>query len=230
MQSPADIIIAEDERIVRLALTDLFTKANYDVRSARDAEMALELYRQKKPDLLILDVMMPKKDGFSLCEKIRRIDHDTPIVFLTQLVGEENELKGLESGADCYIPKTVSNEILLARVKALLRKKTMSSPDKFKFGSWEINKDSKTMTSQTQDRAVILSQREANLLEFFSENPGKVFSRDFLFSKFWSDDYDGSDNSLTMAIMRLREKLGADGAKITTVRACGYTYEPEKPM
>jgi DNA-binding response OmpR family regulator len=68
MQSPADIIIAEDERIVRLALTDLFTKANYDVRSARDAEMALELYRQKKPDLLILDVMMPKKDGFSLCE------------------------------------------------------------------------------------------------------------------------------------------------------------------
>ena len=221
----ADIILAEDERVIRQAITDLLEDAHFSVRAACNGEEALALYREQRPDLMILDVMMPKKDGFSVCREIRENDPLTSVIFLTQLDAERSELEGLKAGGDTYIPKTVSREVLLARIQASLRRRTRPDDEEFYFASWRVNPAMKTITS-ADGASCVISKREAALLRLFALYPGEVFSRDFLLEKFWGPKYEGSDSPLTVAIMRLREKLDADGVKITSVRACGYAYDP----
>lgn len=221
----ADVILAEDERVIRAAMTGLLENAQFKVRAAGDGEEALALYRERRPDLMILDVMMPKKDGLRVCREIRGDDPFTPVVFLTQLDTERDELKGLQAGGDNYIPKTASPEVLLARIRAALRPRIRRDAGEFRFGSWRVNTAIKTMTS-ADGASCVISKREAALLGWFALHPGEVFSHDFLLERFWGPDYDGPDSPLTVAIMRLREKLGADGARITSVRACGYAYDP----
>ncbi len=220
-----NIILAEDERIIRTAVASLLTRAGYCVRTAADGEKALELYRERRPDLMILDVMMPRMDGFAVCEEIRAIDAQTPVVFLTQLEGEKPELRALEAGGDNYIAKTVSDELLLARTAAALRTRGRVRTDEFDFSGWRVNTRTLSMSTARGDTAC-LSKREASLLEWFAAHPGEVFSRDFLLLKFWDEGYRAGDSSLSVAIMRLREKLSPAGSCIMSVRSRGYAYRP----
>lgn len=220
-----DIILAEDDRVIRSAVAELLTQAGYSVRTACDGEKALELYRERMPDLMILDVMMPRMDGFAVCEAVRALDTETPVIFLTQLEGEDPELRALEAGGDNYISKTVSRELLLARTAAALRTHARPRGHEFDFAGWRVSPRTLSMSAPS-GVTVCLSEREASLLAWFAAHPGEVFSRDFLFLKFWNTGYCASDCSLSVAIMRLREKLAHAGSCIVSVRSRGYAYRP----
>jgi DNA-binding response OmpR family regulator len=221
-----EILLAEDERVIREAVAKRLSAAGYSVRMAADGIRALELYREKRPDLLLLDVMMPGLDGFSVCERVRKSDLDTPVVFLTALDSEADELKGFETGADGYVSKTVSCEIMLARIAAAMRRRRRDMPKGvFPFARWQVDAPGMRMyRTGTEEGSVKLSEREVAMLRIFASYPGEVISRDFLVSRLWGPDGAGSDNALTVAVKRCREKLGIDGELLEPVRGCGYVF------
>ena len=222
----ATVILAEDERLIRQSLVGLLEANGYDVRAGKDGEEALRLYRERRPDLMLLDVMMPKRSGYEVCEAVRSADAETPILFLTALDSDVDELKGLGVGADDYISKTTSNEILLARIAAAVRRHRHEEPTgDFDFADWHVEPTRQSMRRGTGE-AVSLREREVALLRWFVGHPGEVFSRDFLFTKFWGASFDGSDSTLSIAILRLREKLGESAAGLQTIRGTGYAWRP----
>ena len=222
----ATVILAEDERLIRQSLVGLLEANGYDVRAGKDGEEALRLYRERRPDLMLLDVMMPKRSGYEVCEAVRSVDTETPILFLTALDSDVDELKGLGVGADDYISKTTSNEILLARIAAAVRRHRHEEPTgDFDFADWHVEPTRQSMRRGTGE-AVSLREREVALLRWFVGHPGEVFSRDFLFTKFWGASFDGSDSTLSIAILRLREKLGESAAGLQTIRGTGYAWRP----
>ena len=222
MPGGAEILLADDERAVREALRGLLESRGYVVRCASDGDRALALYREHRPDLLLLDVMMPRMGGYAVCETVRREDLDTPVVFLTALDSDEHELRGLGLGADAYISKTVSEEVLLARIAAALRRSEVSKSD-FGFGSWRVYPDKMSM-SNTIGNTVPLGDRELALLRTFALHPGEVMSRDMLLTRFFG--FEAGESALTVAMSRLRDKLGEAGACIRSVRGVGYAYAP----
>lgn len=221
-----EIILADDERAVRTSLMVLLVSNGYDVRAAKDGAEALRLHQERRPDLLLLDVMMPKMNGYEVCEAVRKTDADTPILFLTALDTDKDEMRGLEAGADVYIPKTVSEDILLARIAAAIRRYRHDEPTgEFDFADWHVDPRKLSMRRKTGD-AVLLNEREVALLRWFAMYPGEVFSRDFLFTKFWGVDFRGADNTLTVALTRLRTKLGESATAFAAVRGSGYVFRP----
>ena len=222
----ADVILAEDDRVVRNTLAAVLEKAGHSVRAVRDGARALASFEAKRPDAVILDVMMPVMDGREACRRIREVDAETPVLFLTALDTEADELEGLGLGADDYVSKSASDEILLARLSAALRRVTQpQARGDFDLGPWRIDASSLSM-SRGRGRTVELSEREVALLRLFASRPGEVFSRDFLLTRFWEGDADASDNALSIAMFNLREKLGDAGAALRTVRGAGYAYRP----
>lgn len=222
-----EIIFAEDERTVRRTLSELLTANGYLVRPARNGAEALQLYREARPDLLLLDVMMPELGGYEVCETVRRTDVETPVLFLTALDSEVDELKGLCVGADAYIPKTVSDEVLLARIAAALRRTHAVSPTgDFEFDDWRVDPSKLSMRRAEGDCSVPLSEREVAILRCFAGHPGEVFSRDWLETRFWGTDFAGGESALKLTIFRLREKLGRSGALIRAIRGSGYVFRP----
>ena len=221
-----EIILADDERAVRTSLTALLESNGYDVRAAKDGAEALRLHQERRPDLLLLDVMMPKIDGYEVCETVRKTDADTPILFLTALDSDRDELRGLDAGADIYIAKTVSDDILLARIAAAIRRYRHDEPTGvFDFADWHVDPRKMSMRRKTGD-AVLLNEREVALLRWFAMHPDEVFSRDFLFTRFWGVGFGGSENTLTVAIARLRAKLGESATAFAAVRGSGYVFRP----
>lgn len=219
-----EILLAEDERSIRTALTATLEAGGYDVRAARDGSEALSRYAEKRPDLLLLDVMMPKMDGLSLCRRIRESDVSTPVVFLTQLDSDLDEIRGLESGADMYIPKTASGEILLGRIAAVIRRHRHDEPaGDFSIGDWRVLPLKSSMTGKNGIRRQ-LNERELALLRLFAMHPGEILSRDFLCTRLWNGRERLSENALTVAVARLRDKLGESGACVKSVRNGGYTF------
>lgn len=222
----ATIILADDERLIRQSLVGLLEANGYSVRAGKNGEEALRLYQEQRPDLMLLDVMMPKGNGYEICETIRKTDVETPILFLTALDSDVDELKGLGVGADTYISKTVSNEVLLARIAAAIRRHRHDEPTgDFDFADWHVD-PSKLSMRQKAGELVALSEREVALLRLFAGRSGEVFSRDFLETKFWGVDFAGGDSALKLTIFRLREKLGRSGALIQSVRGSGYVFRP----
>lgn len=222
----ANVILAEDERLIRQSLVRLLETTGYAVRVAKNGEEALRLYREWCPDLMLLDVMMPKANGYEVCETIRKTDVETPVLFLTALDSDVDELKGLGVGADAYISKTVSNEVLLARIAAAIRRHRHDEPTgDFAFADWHVEA-AKLSMRRTAGDAVALSEREVALLRWFAGHSGEVFSRDFLFAKFWGASFDGTDSALSIAILRLREKLGESAAGLKAIRGSGYAWRP----
>ena len=222
MPRTADILIADDERAIRNFLIGVLEKHGYAVRGAADGKLALALYRERRPDLLVLDVMMPVLGGYDVCREIRREDADTPVLFLTALDSESDELRGLGVGADDYIAKTVSEEVLLARIDAALRRHDGSCGE-FDFGEWHVAPARLLMRNGHGDM-VTLSNREAAVLRSFANHPGEVLSRDFLLTRYW--DGAVSESSLNVAMHKLRGKLGAAGRDIRAVHGVGYVYRP----
>ena len=214
-----DVVVAEDERAVRAGVSRVLREAGYSVREARDGEEALRLYYERRPGLILLDVMMPRLDGWETCRRIRRVDGATPILFLTALSGDEATLRGFGLGADDFLSKTASSAEMLARIAAAMRRAPSSGAGDFDFGEWRV--ESAALRLSSGRRRVELTEREVAMLRFFRLHPGEKLTRDFLASKFWSGESPG-DAAISMAIMRLRAKLGESGKMIRTAARVGY--------
>lgn len=224
---PQEVLVADDERDIREGICALLESEGYRVRSAADGEDALRACRERKPDLLLLDVMMPKMNGYRVCGEIRREYPDLPVIFLTARDADTDELRGLSAGADDYIPKTAAQQIKLARIAAVLRRSASAAlPASFMFGRCRVDVSAMRIYPPGGD-AHDISARELAILRFFSGCPGEAVSRDFLLTRFWGADFEGGDSALTVAMHRLRGKLGTDSPRLKTVSRQGYRFEPE---
>lgn len=218
------ILIAEDEPRMRRLIKDYLSKENFSIVEASNGKEALDLFQSHKFDLLILDIMMPLLNGFDLCKAIRDISN-IPIIILTARADDDDEVMGYDLGADDYITKPFSPKILVAKVKALLRRLddlniTNAHID---INNLSINKTSHEVTINGE--ILSLSPKEYDLLIFLAENQNSVFSRDTLLDKVWGYDFDGDIRTVDTHIKRLREKLREYSSLIITVRGSGYKLE-----
>ena len=215
------ILIVEDEWKLRRIAVDFLKKEGFTVVEAADGEEALDCIVSQNFDLIILDLMLPKINGWELLKEIRMKDATIPVIMLTARASEEDILKGYEMKADEYIVKPVSMKVLVAKVKAFLRIHSLG--EIITFGGLTINAD--TRDAKLDDVPLELSQKEFELLLFFIKNKGQVLSRDRIITSLWGYDYDGDIRAVDSQIKRIRKKL--DGKYIKTIRGAGYKIEEE---
>ena len=224
----ADILLAEDDADVRKWVAVALESEGHSVRVAPDGEAALEAFRAQRPDLLVLDVMMPRKDGFAVCAELRAQDAALPILMLTARDGEKDKLKGFGLGADDYVTKPFSLNELFARVAALVRRGSLVPPPAavaaFAFGSRRIDGARRVVIAPNGEETQ-LAAREYSLLKLLSEHPNEVLARDFLLDRLWGVDFFGNTRTLDQHIALVRGKLGSDAACIETVRNVGYRFK-----
>ena len=224
-----DILIAEDNALLAKGICTALKSERYRVRHVADGAAALAAIAERRPDVLVLDIMMPKMDGITVCRTIRRTDAHLPILMLTARGLDSQKVEGLSAGADDYLPKPFSIAELLARIAALLRRALLAAPesaaDTFAFGAATVDASTLTVTASDGTSQRLLP-RELGLLKLFAENPGKVFSRDDLLDRFWGVSYYGTTRTLDQRLMLLRKKLGSDAARIESVHGVGYKYVP----
>lgn len=225
------ILIIEDEANIReLVLYNL--KANgYEALEAEDGITGIALVAKEKPDLILLDIMLPGKDGYEICRELRAENINTPIIMLTAKSEEVDKVLGLEFGADDYVSKPFGIRELLARIKAVLRryenslndKDGVDDSDKIAAGDIVIDKSRHFVT--VNDVSIDLTYKEYELLSFLAKNRGRVYSRDELLDKVWGIDYVGESRTVDVHIRHLRQKIGQtrDGEEyIETIRGRGY--------
>ena len=224
-----DILVAEDNALLAKGICTALKSERYRVRHVADGAAALAAIAERRPDVLVLDIMMPKTDGITVCRTIRRTDAHLPILMLTARGLDSQKVEGLSAGADDYLTKPFSIVELLARIAALLRRALLAAPesaaDTFAFGAATVDASTLTVTASDGTSQRLLP-RELKLLKLFAENPGKVFSRDELLDRFWGVSYYGTTRTLDQRLMRLRKKLGSDAARIESVHGVGYKYVP----
>ena len=231
----ADILVVDDEKNIRESLVDLLESEGYGVRTAADGVEALAAYAEARPDLMVLDVMMPKKSGYDVCREIRKSDEKLPIIMLTAKSEEVDEVLGLERGASDYVTKPFSIQVLLARVAAHLRQadaygasESAGAPEEapaepmFAFGTHSVYPERYKMVD-ARGRETVLTRRELDVLRYLHDRQGKVADRIDMWEEFWPDDVETS-RVVDMLIMGLRKKLGKDGARIEAIRGVGYCY------
>ena len=224
-----DILVAEDNALLAKGICTALKSERYRVRHVADGAAALAAIAERRPDVLVLDIMMPKMDGITVCRTIRRTDAHLPILMLTARGLDAQKVEGLSAGADDYLTKPFSIAELLARIAALLRRALLAAPesaaDTFAFGAATVDASTLTVTASDGTSQRLLP-RELGLLRLFAENPGKVFSRDDLLDRFWGVSYYGTTRTLDQRLMLLRKKLGSDAARIESVHGVGYKYVP----
>ena len=220
-----EILLVDDERTLAQSLSSRLEAAGYSVRLASSGVAALEAIGERRPDLVLLDIMMPGMDGETVCRRLREADKGLLVVFLTALSSPEDEVRALASGGDSFISKTVSDEVLLARLSALLRLRSQEAEDggDFDFGSWRVE-GGKLRMVRSSGRAEPLMEREVAFLRFLARNPETVFSREAILAQLWGLESEVSDNALSSFVYALRKKLGRDGARLASVRGTGYAY------
>ncbi len=221
----AYVLFAEDDESLRTGLEAALSSEGYETCGCKDGNEALSAFAQRRPDLLILDVMMPGKSGFDVCVEVRRSDPTVPIIFLTAKTSEADVVIGLGLGADDFIPKPFRIRELLARVSAALRRGRLAAAtepsDMFTIGSARIDaRRFLVSTGEPPDQP--LTVRELGLLKEFAAHPGEVLSRDTLLDEVWGMDYAGGTRTLDQHIVQVRRKLGPSGDLIETVRGVGY--------
>ncbi len=232
------ILIVEDEKNIVDILSFNLTREGYATAAAYDGETGLRLALEEDPDLILLDLMLPKKNGFDVCRDLRSAGRSTPVIMLTAREEESDKVLGLELGADDYITKPFSMRELLARVKANIRRGDMlaaaqgrstDSAGKLQLGRIVI--DEELMAVSKDAKSLDLTQREYELLKFLASQPGKVFSREALMEHVWNyEGYMGDVRAVDVAIRRLREKVEDDPAQpqfIVTRRGLGYFFQGE---
>ncbi|SHH02588.1 response regulator transcription factor [Tepidibacter thalassicus] len=224
--STKKVLIADDELRMRKLVGDFLKKEGYIIIEAENGRVALDIFnREDGIDLVILDVMMPEYDGWTVCREIRKTSN-VPIIMLTARSEEFDELFGFEMGADEYVTKPFSPKILVARVNALLRR-VESRKDKIKyFDGLEIDYDAHIV--YVEGNPIDLSPKEYELLIYMVENNGKALEREQILNKVWGYDYFGELRTVDTHINRLRIKLGKKSKLIKTVRGVGYRFEVKK--
>jgi len=224
------ILLVEDEKTLAKALKFNLEKEGFRVEVAFDGEEALNAMSREEPDLVILDLMLPKIDGYEVCRSIRR-SSDVPIIMLTARDEDIDKILGLELGADDYMTKPFNTRELLARIKAILRRTVQQAAavrSFIKVGDLQIDVIKRKVT--VKGREVALTSREYNLLSLLASNPGKVYSREELLEEIWGDDYSGDVRTVDVHIRHLREKIEEFPAEpniILTVWGAGYKFREE---
>jgi DNA-binding response OmpR family regulator len=225
-----NILLVEDEKTLAKALKFNLEKEGFRVEVAFDGEEALNAMSRKEPDLVILDLMLPKIDGYEVCRSIRR-SSDVPIIMLTARDEDIDKILGLELGADDYMTKPFNTRELLARIRAILRRtvqQAAAAKNFIKIGDLQIDAIKRKVT--VKGREVTLTSREFNLLSLLASNPGKVYSREELLEEIWGDDYSGDVRTVDVHIRHLREKIEEFPAEpniILTVWGAGYKFREE---
>lgn len=221
------ILVVDDESKMRKLVRDFLVRQDYEVLEAGDGEEALDIfYREKDIALLILDVMMPKMNGWEVCREVRE-NSKVPIIMLTAKSDESDELMGFDLGVDEYISKPFSPKILVARVEAILRRTNQigDSSQIKKAGLIVLDKTAHEVT--IDGKSVELSFKEFELLEYFMDNQGIALSRERILNSVWNYDYFGDARTIDTHVKKLRSKLGKQGEYIKTVWGMGYKFEVE---
>ena len=220
------ILVVDDESRMRKLIRDFLLKSGYEVLEAEDGEKAVDTFMMVKDiSLIILDVMMPKMDGWQVCREIRK-NSKVPIIMLTAKSSEADELKGFELGVDEYISKPFSPKILVARVEAVLRRSNAMTPDEILYaGDIVIDKSAHQVT--VDGKVIELSYKEFELLTYFVENQGIALSREKILNNVWNYDYFGDARTIDTHVKKLRSKLGEKGNYIKTIWGMGYKFEVE---
>ena len=242
----ATIVIVEDERDLNNLIRSHLEQDGYTVYQAFDGPSGLALVAEQRPDLVILDWMLPGRDGLAVCRQIRE-HHLMPIMMLTARSDEIDRVMGLEVGADDYVVKPFSIRELLARVRSILRRVALDTATMFRgdgdraaggsdpqstlppppaplvYGPLQIDRANRRVTLDAQ--AIHLTRREFDLLVLLVAHPGRTFSRDFLLEHLWGYEYDGADRTVDSHVAQVRRKLGAYGDRIATVWGVGYRWD-----
>lgn len=226
------VLIVEDEMAIVEILKFNLQKEGYETLEAMDGEEGLNLARSCDPDLMLLDVMLPKMNGFEVCSTLRGEGKSVPILMLTAREEEADKVFGLEAGADDYITKPFSMKELLARVKANIRRRSMDAgaPEGAKTTMGGLSIDEGAYMAMKNGVTVDLTQKEFDLLKFLMASPGKVYSREDLMEKVWNYDYFGDTRTVDVMVRRLREKIEDDSANpryIMTRRGVGYYFSDQ---
>lgn len=218
------ILVVDDESRMRKLVKDFLTKKGFTVIEAGDGEEAVDKFFEVKDiALIILDVMMPKMDGWQVCREIRQYSK-VPIIMLTAKSDEKDELQGFDLGVDEYITKPFSPKILVARVEAILRRSNvLAADDTMEAGGIELNKAAHEVL--IDGKSVELSYKEFELLAYFMSNQGVALSRERILNNVWNYDYFGDARTIDTHVKKLRSKLGAKGEYIKTIWGMGYKFE-----
>lgn len=218
------ILIVDDEQRMRKLIKDFLVAKGFSILEAEDGEKALEVFEENrnKISLILLDVMMPKLDGWSVLRQIRQ-DSKVPIIMLTARGEEQDELFGFELGVDEYISKPFSPKILVARVEAILKRANKDTKEIKAISGIEIDKDGRTV--KVDGKQIELSLREYELLVYLIENENIALSRDKILNNVWNYDYYGDSRTIDSHIKKIRHKLGKKGKYIKTIRGIGYKFE-----
>ena len=218
------ILVVDDESRMRKLVRDFLVKKDFIVLEAEDGAQAVDIFFSTKDiSLIILDVMMPKMDGWQVCREIRELS-DVPIIMLTAKSDERDELLGFDLGVDEYISKPFSPKILVARVEAILRRSNLLNDDSIiTAGEITLNKSAHEVT--VEGKPVELSFKECELLNYFMDNQGLALSREKILNSVWNYDYFGDARTIDTHVKKLRSKLGKEGDYIKTIWGMGYKFE-----
>jgi two-component system, OmpR family, response regulator MprA len=222
MAKKLEVLVADDERAVREAVGRALRLEDYSVHLAQDGEQALQMVGTAKPDVVILDVLMPEIDGLEVCRRMREAGDPTPVLMLTARDAITDRVAGLDAGADDYLVKPFALEELLARLRALLRRTGATESETLRFA--DLTLDPSAHRVERAGRVLSLTRTEFLLLELFMMNPGQVLTRSMIFDRVWGYDFGPTSNSLEVYVGYLRRKTeeGGEPRLLHTVRGVGY--------
>ena len=215
------ILIIEDEKSLAQVLEDTFSQEEFEIIKAFDGENGVDKFYNEKPDLILLDINLPKKLGWEVCKEIRETSN-IPIIMMTARDSDSDEYNGLSIGADDYITKPFNLKILLLKVKKLL-KLDDNNIYKFENFSFDIKKGEITINGENSE----LTRREIQFLDMI-KNKGIIFSRDYLLNEIWGFDFEGDDRVVDTLVKRIRKKLGDYSFLLKTIRGMGYSFDENK--
>jgi DNA-binding response OmpR family regulator len=221
------VLVIDDDSSVRSFLKRGLSYEGYAVDAAETGEAGLAQARARYPDLVILDVMMPGMDGLEVLKRLRAADEKLPIIMLTARDAPEDQVHGLNTGADDYVTKPISFDVLIARVRSLLRRHQAEAPNVLHFADLEMNAESFTVKRGGRD--ITLTSLEFRLLQTFMANPERVMNKQLLLDKVWGTDFFGDANVVEVYVKQLRQKLEAGGEPrlIQTIRGAGYVLREQ---
>lgn len=225
------VLIAEDDRHIGEGLCAVVEAEGYIPLLARDGEQALQLFQQQRPQVVLLDIMMPKRDGYAVCREIRQVDVDVPVIFISAKSEEIDRVIGLELGADDYIMKPFGTREVIARIRAVTRRTLAHKPVKeigsevIRLGDLEVFPDQ--LRAKRRDQQIELSLRDVKILQYLFQQRSKVVDRDTLFNACWGRDYFANSRTLDQQISKLRKLIEVDPKHpeiICTVHGVGYRH------